>query len=192
MRVPRSDRLFEAGNCVRVVPGKFFSNAAGATEFVERDSKEPSGKAGGPPKRAKFLPGLEKRFLRQIIGQMRITMGHARQEGAHRRLIATHQFAECVVVLVRQNASDQVCVRKGHALLRRLLVPDFVSDKPGHYHGQTNKDRDQPKLAEPSVYTEQHYSRAESNQDQSVAKVMDSATPQIRAVCQRGPAREQF
>src|SRR5207249_11484264 len=101
----------------------------GTAKLVEGDSKEPRGKARITAKRAKVLPGFEKCFLSQIIGQMRITMGHARQEGAHRGLIATHQFAERVLVFVSQNAGDQVCVRKGHALLRRLLVPNLVSDK---------------------------------------------------------------
>src|SRR2546425_3896866 len=163
MRVPRSSRLFEVGECV--VPGKFFSMTADAAKFVEGDSKEPGGKARIPAKRAKLLPRLEKCFLCQVISQMRITMGHAHQEGAHRGLIATHQFTESVLLFVRQNAGDQVCVSKGHALLRRLLVPHFVADKPGGNHGHANKDRDEPKLAKTSVYTEQHYSRPQPNQN---------------------------
>jgi len=61
-----------------------------------------------------MLPGADERFLRQVIRQMRITARHSSQKRAHWGLIAPDQFAEGVLVVIEQDASDEIGISKGH------------------------------------------------------------------------------
>jgi hypothetical protein len=75
---------------------------------------------------------------------MRIATRHARQEGAHGRLMTPHQFAEGILVIACQNAGDEISIGKGHALLFGRLIVVFISSfyKPDNQKCHADKQDD--------------------------------------------------
>ena len=67
-----------------------------------------------------MLPGADERFLRQVIRQMRITPRHSGQKRAHWGLIAPDEFAERVLLVSKQDTSDEIGITQGHEALLRF------------------------------------------------------------------------
>jgi hypothetical protein len=69
--------------------------------------------------------GLDKGFLRQVVGQRVSAAGESSQEAAHRRLVLAHELAEGVPVVTGQHAGNElrvaiVCawmIRLGHGFV---------------------------------------------------------------------------
>jgi hypothetical protein len=59
---------------------------------------------------AQVLVSLEKRFLRQVVGERDIAPDQLAEQTSHARLMISHQLREGVVVIIEKNAGDEVCI----------------------------------------------------------------------------------
>ena len=167
MRVGGSSRFFRFRWSFHVIAQEFLSAATSVAEFIERDGEEPGGEARASVEGAELSPHLQKCLLREVIGQMRVAVCHAREEGAHGRLIAPHQFAESILVFMRQDARDEISISKGHVLLRQSvlsLVPD-QSDQPDNEQGYSNEERNESEPAHARCPSKHEHANAHGNQN---------------------------
>lgn len=86
-----------------------------------------TGRGAGRRRRGKAARTRQvNRFLRQVIRQMRITARHSGQKRTHWGLIVPDQFAEGVLVVSKQDTSDEIGITQGHeALFRCRGIPFF-------------------------------------------------------------------
>lgn len=60
---------------------------------------------------------LDKRFLREVIGKCIIALGQSPEKYANGRLVAAHQLAEGMTVIIRQNPGNQIVVAQRHEIV---------------------------------------------------------------------------
>jgi len=79
-------------------------------ETIVGDPVKPGRKTGFPAKAAKVLVSPQKGFLREIIRERNIGADELAEQTPDARLVVAHQLGESVVVILKKNAGDEVCI----------------------------------------------------------------------------------
>ena len=93
---------------------ELFSFAGFFTETIVGDPVKPGGKTRFAAKAAKVLVGAEERFLGQIVRERNIGPNELPEQTAHAGLMIPDQFREGVMVVIKKNACDEVCIGERH------------------------------------------------------------------------------
>src|SRR5881394_2616475 len=95
---------------------------------VVRDSIKPRGKSRFTPKVSNILVSSQKGFLCKVIGQSDVCAGELPQQTAHTGLMAAHEFAEGVLIVIGKNSRNEVRISKLHS--RNITVPVAEEECP--------------------------------------------------------------
>jgi hypothetical protein len=87
---------------------KLFSFPRIFTKTIVSDAIHPGGKPRFTAKAPDVLVRAEKSFLREIIRQGDICAGELSKEAAHTGLMAAHELAERVLIVIDKNSCDKV------------------------------------------------------------------------------------
>ena len=87
---------------------KLFAFARILAKTVVSDSVKPCGKSRFTAEAADVLVHAKKSFLRQIIGQRDVCACELSKQTAHTGLMAAHQLAERVLIVIGKNSRDKV------------------------------------------------------------------------------------
>ena len=87
---------------------QFFAFARVLAKTIVSDPVKPCGKSRLAAKAPDVLVCPKKGFLRQIIGQGNICACELSKQTAHARLMAAHQLAERVLIVIGKNSRDKV------------------------------------------------------------------------------------
>jgi hypothetical protein len=74
------------------------------------DPIEPRGKTRLPAEAAEILVGSQKRFLREIVRERNIGANQLPEQTPNARLMIPDQLPKGVVVILKKNASDEICI----------------------------------------------------------------------------------
>ena len=95
---------------------KLFAFARVLAKTVVSDSVKPCGKSRLAAKAPDVLISAKKSFLREIIGQRNICACELSKQTAHTGLMAPHQLAERVLIVIDKNSRDKVRISELHGL----------------------------------------------------------------------------
>ena len=87
---------------------KLFAFARILAKTVVSDSVKPCGKSRFTTKAADVLVNANKSFLRQIVGQGNVCACELSKQTTHAGLMAAHQLAERVLIVIGKNSRDKV------------------------------------------------------------------------------------
>jgi hypothetical protein len=87
---------------------KLFAFARILAKTVVSDSVKPGRKSRLAAKASDVLVGAKESFLRQIIGQRNVCACELPKQTAHTGLMAAHQLAERVLIVIAKNSRDKV------------------------------------------------------------------------------------
>ena len=157
------------GGQLRLInPDQFLPFPGFFAETIVSDPIEPGRKLRFTAEAANVFESLEKRFLREIVGQRGIAPGKLPEQTSHGRLMPPHQLREGVVIIIEKKSGDEVCIGQRHA--RRLGHPRnvvgtrFVAfqspDKEVTAANQKRDDSQCPGAAFPFVYGAEEYHHA--------------------------------
>jgi hypothetical protein len=79
-------------------------------ETIVGDPVKPGRKTGFPAKAAKVFVSPQKGFLREIVRERNIGADELAEQTPDARLVVAHQLGESVVVILKKNAGDEVCI----------------------------------------------------------------------------------
>jgi len=74
------------------------------------DSIKPCGKPCITAKAPNVFVRAKKSFLREIVGQSNICARELAQQTTHAGLMAAHELAECVLIIIDNNSRDEVSI----------------------------------------------------------------------------------
>src|SRR6266853_3048855 len=83
---------------------KLFAFACILAKTVVSDSIKPGGKSRFAAEAADVLVNAKKSFLRQIVGQGNVCACELAKQTAHAGLMAAHQLAERVLIVIGKNS----------------------------------------------------------------------------------------
>lgn len=114
--------------------------AASVAPLVMRDAEQPSGECRVAAKAREAVKGVEKRLLREVVGERVVAAAEMSQEMADARLVSLDERGKGSAVAIDHGACDQFAVGNGHdrgavssALLRAraaLTMPKSSSATP--------------------------------------------------------------
>ena len=87
---------------------KLFAFARILAKTVVSDSVKPCGKSRFTTKAADVLVNPNESFLRQIVGQGNVCACELSKQTTHAGLMAAHQLAERVLIVIGKNSRDKV------------------------------------------------------------------------------------
>jgi len=87
---------------------KLFAFACILAKTVVSDSVKPCGKPRITAKAPDVFVRAKKSFLGEIVGQGNICPGELAQQTTHAGLMAAHELAECVLIVVDKSSRDEV------------------------------------------------------------------------------------
>jgi len=87
---------------------EFFATASVLAKAIVRDSIKPCGKPRITAKAPDVFVRAKKSFLREIVRQGNICPRELAQQTTHAGLMAAHELAECVLIVVDKNSRDEV------------------------------------------------------------------------------------
>ena len=126
---------------------------------VVGDPVKPGGETRFAAKTPEVPVSPEKGFLRQIVGQGDIAPDQIAEQTSHTRLVIPDQLRKGVVVVINEDACNEVCISQGHAPMlgqRRRFVCVFGAFKfPNQQVSGADKewdDADRPGAAFPVVH----------------------------------------
>ena len=79
-------------------------------ETIVGDPVKPGGETRFAAKAAKVLVSLEKRFLRQVVGEGDVCPDELAEQTSHARLMIPDQLRKGVVVVINKDARNEVCI----------------------------------------------------------------------------------
>ena len=77
---------------------------------VVSDPVEPRGKTRLAAEAAKIFVSAQESFLRQIVRQRDIRPDQLAQQTAHARLMIPDQLRKGVMIVIKKDSSDEVCI----------------------------------------------------------------------------------
>jgi len=87
---------------------KLFAAPRILAKTIVSDSIKPCGKPRITAKAPDVFVRAKKSFLGEIVGQGNICPGELAQQTTHAGLMAAHELAECVLIVVDKNSRDKV------------------------------------------------------------------------------------
>ena len=84
-------------------------------ETIVGDPIEPGREPRLAAETAEILVGADEGFLRQIVRERNIAADELAEQTPDAGLVVAHQFGERVVVILKKNPGDKVCIGKRHA-----------------------------------------------------------------------------
>ena len=87
---------------------KLFAAPCVLAKTIVCDSIKPGGKPCITAKAPDVFVRAKKSFLREIVGQGNICPRELAQQTTHAGLMAAHELAECVLIVVDKNSRDEV------------------------------------------------------------------------------------
>ena len=93
-------------------PNELFPAASVFAETIVTDPVEPRRELRFAAKAADVFVSFEERFLGEIIREGSIGACELTQHTADRGLMAPHELREGVVVFMKENSGDEVCIRQ--------------------------------------------------------------------------------
>ena len=79
-------------------------------ETIVGDSVKPGGKTRLAAEAPQILVSLEKRLLREIIGQGDVAPDQVAEQTPDARLVIPNQLRKGVVVVINKNACNEICI----------------------------------------------------------------------------------
>jgi len=107
---------------------EFFAPPRIFAEAIVCDSIKPCGKSRFTAKTADVFVRPEKSFLCEIVGQSDVCTGELSQQATHARLMAPHEFAEGVLIIIGKNSRNEVRISELHG--RNTTVPGAEAECP--------------------------------------------------------------
>src|SRR5437899_3989290 len=95
---------------------KLFAFARILAKTIVSDAIKPGGKSRFTAKAPDILVGAKKSFLREIIGEGNICPRELSQHTTHTGLMATHELAKRVLIVIDKNSRDKVRIGQLHGL----------------------------------------------------------------------------
>jgi len=89
---------------------ELFSFAGFLAETIVGDAVEPGGKTRFPAKAAEVFVRAQKRLLREIVRQRNIATDKLAKQTSDAGLMISHQLRKGVVIIIKKNAGDEVCI----------------------------------------------------------------------------------
>src|SRR2546430_12503862 len=87
-------------------PDQFLAAAGVFAKTIVGDAIKPGGKTRFAAKAADMFVSAQKCFLGQIVGQGNVGAGKLSKQTAYSGLMTSHQFAECMLVIIDKNSRD--------------------------------------------------------------------------------------
>jgi len=87
---------------------KLFAAPCVLAKTIVCDSIKPGGKPCITAKAPDVFVRAKKSFLREIVGQGNICPRELAQQTTHAGLMAAHELAECVLIIIDKNSRDEV------------------------------------------------------------------------------------
>jgi hypothetical protein len=89
---------------------QLLSFAGFLSETIVGDPVKPGRKTRFSAKAAEVFVGPQKGFLREIVRERDIGADELAEQTPDARLVVAHQLGERVVIILKKNASDEVCI----------------------------------------------------------------------------------
>jgi hypothetical protein len=159
-------------------------------ETIVGDPVKPGRETGFAAKAAKVFVGPQKRFLREIICERNIGADQLAEQTSDTRLVIPDQLRKSVVVVVDQNACNEIRIGKRHARMlgqrRNFVFRSFeLPDEQMSHANQERDDAERPGATFPIVDRAEEDHHAESDHDQ------DDAAPHVGASTHGGRRSEE-
>src|SRR6476646_7832902 len=79
-------------------------------ETIVGDPVKPRRKTRLATKAPQVFVSLEKRFLREIVGEGDVAPDQVPEQTSHTRLVIPNQLRKSVVVVINKNACNEICI----------------------------------------------------------------------------------
>ena len=89
-------------------PDQFLAAARVFAKTIVGDAIKPGGKTRFAAKAADVFVSAQKNFLSEIVGKGDSGASKLSKQTAHGRLMTSHEFAECMLVIIDKNSCDKI------------------------------------------------------------------------------------